>query len=218
MKKRFMVSCLSALVLSTPVWAGTGLNNGVAGQKIVMITDKVGSNMMKFLSDAPLEKIAGTAKGVSGQFTLDASNLEATTGTITVQVMSMKSGVSKRDEHMYDEEWLDAEKFPTITFQVLKLEGVQVTSDNGITIKAQAVGKFTLHGVSKEMKIPITMKYVKESEATKKRAAGDLVMINANFSVALKDYNVKGKGGIVGSKVGETIQLEAALFGATGEK
>jgi polyisoprenoid-binding protein YceI len=92
---------------------------------------------------------------------------------------------------MYDEEWLDAEKFPTITFQVLKLEGVQVTSDNGITIKAQAVGKFTLHGVSKEMKIPITMKYVKESEATKKRAAGDLVMINANFSVALKDYNVK---------------------------
>ncbi len=59
---------------------------------------------------------------------------------------------------------------------------------------------------------------MKESEATKKRAAGDLVMINANFSVALKDYNVKGKGGIVGSKVGETIQLEAALFGATGEK
>ena len=53
MKKRFMVSCLSALVFSTPVWAGTGLNNGVTGQKIVMITDKVGSNMMKFLSDAP---------------------------------------------------------------------------------------------------------------------------------------------------------------------
>lgn len=219
MIKNTMIALVSVLSIQSYCFAGTGLQNGISGQKQITITDKVGENMMKYLSDAPLEKISGTAKGVSGQFTLDASNLEATTGTITVQVLSMKSGVTKRDEHMYNADWLDAEKYPTITFQIQKLENVQVSTDNGISIiKANAVGKFTLHGVSKEMKIPIVMKYVKESEATKKRASGDLVMVNANFSVALKDYNVKGKSGIVGSKVGESIQLEAALFGATGEK
>lgn len=216
-----MKNLFIALIVITSVnrlWAGTGLNNGVSGQKSITVTNKVGENLVKFLSDAPLEKISGTAKGVSGKFTLDPNNLEATTGTISVEVLSMKSGVSKRDEHMYNPDWLDAAQFPSITFQILKLESIKVSNENGIVnVSATAVGKFTLHGVTKEIKIPITLKYVKESEATKKRAAGDLVMVNANFNVALKDFNVKGKSGIVGSKVGETIQLDAALFGATGE-
>lgn len=217
MKTKKLIPFLLVLTLS-PLFAGTGLNNGMSGQKTVTITNKVGENLMKFLSDAPLEKIAGTAKGITGQFKVDANNLEATTGTITVEVLSMKSGVSKRDEHMYNEDWLDAPQFPNIIFQILKLEGVQVSGDNGISnITATAIGKFTLHGVTKEIKIPISMKYVKESENTKKRAAGDLVMVSAKFSIALKDFNVKGKSGIVGSKVGESIQLEAALFGSTAD-
>ena len=76
-------------------------------------------------------------------------------------------------------------------------------------------GDFTMHGVTKKMTIPFEITYMPESEATKKRASGDLVMIKADFNVALKDYNVAGASGIVGSKGGETIKVTAQLFGNT---
>ncbi|MFM8839770.1 MAG: hypothetical protein ACKOFB_01550, partial [bacterium] len=59
------------------------------------------------------------------------------------------------------------------------------------------------------------VKYILESDATRKRAAGDLVMVDADFSVSLKEFNVLGKGDIIGSKVGENIELDIKLFGNT---
>jgi hypothetical protein len=40
-------------------------------------------------------------------------------------------------------------------------------------------------------------------------------MVDADFSVSLKDFNVLGKGDIIGSKVGEQIDLDIKLFGNT---
>jgi hypothetical protein len=40
-------------------------------------------------------------------------------------------------------------------------------------------------------------------------------MIKASFKVPLKDFNIAGKQGIIGSKVGENIEITANLFGST---
>ena len=39
---------------------------------------------------------------------------------------------------------------------------------------------------------------------------------DAGSTVSLKDFNVQGAKGFVGSKVGETINVTAKLFGSTG--
>ena len=79
----------------------------------------------------------------------------------------------------------------------------------------RAVGDLTLHGVTKELTADFEATYILASKATAKRAPGDLVMVKASFKIALKDYDISGVRGLVGSKVGKTIDVDVSLFGST---
>ncbi len=125
----------------------------------------------------------------------------------------MASGNDTRDEHMKSPMWLDAAKYPTITFVITSITN-PVT--NGSKLSGKAVGKFTMHGVTKQITIPFTLTYVDASTATRARAAGDLAMFTAEFDVALADFKIAGKQGVIGSNVGERIKIKANLYGATG--
>ena len=193
--------------------AGTGFSKVSPGTRTFTLNNSVGQNHIKFVSDAPMEKINGTAQGITGQFKLDPSKLEATTGSLSVSVRSMKTAISKRDEHMYSPMWLDADKYPSITYEVKGLKDVKVESHEGHRVaKGKAFGTFTCHGVSKPLTAAVTITYQPENDQTKKRASGDLIMIDAKFEVPLAEYQITGKGDIIGSKVGETIQIEAILY------
>lgn len=208
-----MMTLALAFFMSAIAFAGTGFPDVRGGQKIFKLNSAVGTSNIVFNSDAPLEKIKGTANDVAGEFKLDPANIEATTGRFEVKVESMSTAISKRDEHMRSEVWLDALHFPTIVFDVQRLRDVVVENRNGRRMAvAKAVGTFTLHGVTKPLTADVTLTYLPESNDTKKRASGDFVSIKTNFTVALKDFNVTGKAGLVGSKVGEEIQVEANLF------
>lgn len=205
---------MAAVVLTvTSVMAGTGFQGQPSGAKKYTINAAVGKSVANFVSDAPTEKINGTADGVSGTFMLDASNLEATKGKIEVLVKSMTTAMSKRDEHMYSASWLGADEFPTIVFSLEGLKDVKATMVDGrYQTKALATGQFTLHGVTKPVTAEIILTYLPASTETAKRAPGNLVMVNARFMVALKDFNVVGKAGVVGKSVGETIALDINLY------
>jgi polyisoprenoid-binding protein YceI len=191
----------------------TGIPGVQGGGKKFNLNNGVGKNNIEFVSDAPAETINGTSEGVTGTFSLDAANLEATTGIIEVSVLSMKTANSKRDEHMYDAMWLDAAKYPTITFAVKSLKDVKVTTKDGRNVvTAKAVGSFSCHGVAVNSGADITITYLPESAETKKRASGNLAMIEATFNVKLADHGIKGKAGVVGKSVGETIAVKAKLF------
>ncbi|MES2766535.1 MAG: YceI family protein [Bacteroidota bacterium] len=212
----FFVSC-GLLAFSVNSAYSTGFNNGISGKKTVVLNNKVSDNQIKFYSKAPAEDIEGAANGIDGSFIIDPSNVEATTGTFTVAIKSMKSGIEMRDKHMQGPEWLGADKNPDIKYVVTKIIDVQtVSSDKGkAVVKGIAVGNFFLNGVAKEIKAPVTITYVPESDATRKKADGDFVMVQTEFKVVLKDFNIAGKKGMVGSKVGDTIDIKANLYGAT---
>jgi hypothetical protein len=74
---------------------------------------------------------------------------------------------------------------------------------------------FTLNVLSPE--IPGRLTYLQESDLTKTKLPGDLLAARANFDVKLSDFGVTGpKGmGIIGTKVGETISVEASLVGTS---
>lgn len=201
-----------ALATST-LLAGTGFNGISGSTKTYTLNDKVGANALTFDSDAPMEKIHGTADGVTGSFKLDPTDLEKTTGSISVPVRNMKTAITKRDDHMYSKNWLDADSYPTITYTVDALKNVKATTRDGRNVAtATAVGTFTCHGVTKPLEAKITITFVPESAETKKRASGNLVMVNAQFKVALANYGITGMGNIVGTKVGEEIAIDANLF------
>ena len=213
MLKKSMMTLALTVAMNAAAIAGTGFPDVSAGQKMFKVNKAVGKSNIVFNSEAPLEKIKGTADEVAGEFKMDPSNIETTTGRIEVKVESMSTAISKRDEHMRGEAWLDAQHYPTIVFDVQRLKDVVVENRNGRRMAvAKVVGTFTLHGVSKPLIADVTITFLPESDETKKRALGDFVSIKTTFTVALKDFNIVGRSGLVGSKVGELIQIEANLF------
>ena len=161
---------------------------------------------MKFTSKAPKEDIFGTAKGTA-DLDINLDDLTQIKGTITVPVKSMKTGNEKRDEHLRAPGWLDEAQFPNITFEVTGAEkaGETQTKNDVSVADVKVTGQFTLHGVTTALSAPATIKWKADGKAK----------ITTKFVIKLADYNVKGKGSLVGSKVGETIACEATLVGKT---
>ncbi len=209
MKKYFLII---ALVLLSSVGISRAQLSVSSGPKVATINDKINQNQFVWLSKAPLENIQGTSEGVKGTITIDPKDLSKLTGTISTDVASMKTGNGPRDSHLVGPQWLDANKYPQITFKIASVTNVKV---EGNAATGYATGTFTMHGVSKSLLIPFSLRYVPESEKTRLRAPGDLVMFAADFDIALKDFNVAGTDGVVGSKVGETIHIKAQLFANT---
>ena len=200
------------------LFAATNLNLNKSGNKKFNLNNNVSKNQVKFNSKAPGEEIDGTANIINGSFNLDPANIEATNGEITVEVKSMTTNNSRRDEHMMKPEWLDEAKFSQIKYKVKKLTDIHVESTDPKTgkavVKAIALGEFILHGVTKELKSNISLTYILESAETKKRAEGDFVMIQADFPVKLSDFKITGKANIIGDKVAEIVNLKANIFAA----
>src|SRR5208282_5979859 len=87
--------------------------------------DPKGINNAGFKLDAPLESINGSASGVSGTVAFDTENPGATTGKIVVDTASLMVPNSMQRGHMLGDEWLDAAKFPEISFEAKEFKNVQ---------------------------------------------------------------------------------------------
>ncbi len=213
----FIVGVMLVLIVSAPLLAQTALPLPLKGVRTVELNNAVGQNLCQFVSSAPLEEFEGTADGIEGSFVLDPQNLEATRGQIRVAVASMRTGIARRDEHLRSPEWLDAERYPYIEFELQGLRQVRITerAAGRVVLQAVAVGDFSLHGVRKHMELPITLTYVPESEQTRRRAPGDLVQVQSEFTISLRDFNIRGRQGVIGSRVGEVIRVKASFYGAT---
>ena len=167
-------------------------------------SEVVTKGQARFTSTAPLEKIVGTAP-VTGQFTVDFKKPEAITGKFEVSVASMKTGNDMRDDHLRGSEWLNADKCPKITFEAKQSKVLEFkpNDDKGITtVKAAIEGSMTINCVSQPMKAQVIIK-----------RKGNMNKIGSQFQVALADFKVAGKKGIVGEKVGKSISVVINLKG-----
>jgi polyisoprenoid-binding protein YceI len=157
---------------------------------------------MRFVSDAPMERIIGTGEG-RGAFQVDFDDLTRSTGRIVVPVRSLKTGNGQRDEHLAGPDWLDAEKYPDIVFAVtaVTVKGQKMVGDV-LEAELEVVGDFTMHGVAHSLTAPVTVKRKAEK-----------VKVTTEFKLALADFKVSGRDGAVGSKVGTSIDIKADLKG-----
>lgn len=211
--KKSAMAFMAMMVTTMVAMAGTGFPAAKNAQKTFKTNDAIGKNAIAFVSDAPMEKINGTADNLNGTFTLNPADLESTKGKLTVKVRDMKTAITKRDDHMYSPMWLDADAHPTVTYEITGLKDIKVSMKDGRKVAtATATGNFTIHGVTKPLTAKVELTYLDESPETKKRASGDLVMVTATFTVTLKDHKIAGKEGVVGKSVGETIEVTASVF------
>lgn len=211
MKKTF--SIFAVIMIFTASIFAQGFKVKANGDQTFNFQDKAGRNQTTFFSTTPLEDITGLSGDVKGNVTLNVSDVKSLKGKLTVSVASIKTGIDLRDEHMRDAGWLDAAKFPEITFEIRKVSDVKVVADNKVT--AKVTGNYTMKGVTKEVTADATLTYLDESETTKSRAAGDLLGVQAKFNVKLSDYGVNNK--VVGQKVSENIEVSVNIVGSNAK-
>lgn len=207
------LSIFAVIMIFTASLFAQGFKVKASGEQTFNFEDKAGRNQTTFFSTTPLEDITGLSGGITGSVTFNVNDIKTLKGKLIVPVATIKTGIDTRDGHMRDAGWLDAAKFPEITFEIKKVSDVKVISDNRLS--AKVTGDYTMKGVTKEVTSDATISYLDESEVTKSRAPGDLLGVQAKFNVKLSDYGVNNK--VVGQKVSENIEVSVNIVGSNAK-
>ena len=225
-----IVGIIALMILSTGVFAaenpcnpcgGEATNpcnpcNPCSGMKHFGINDPGGRDVLTFDSKAPLEKIVGTTNKIMGHVQVNPTDItKGLKASFELDLASLKTGIDKRDEHMRDN-FLETGKYLQA---MLTIDKVTNASDkmlmDGKSLTVDAEGTLALHGVKNTVQLKdITVTYFDESEATKGKMPGDLLIINGDFSLNLPDYNIEVPKFIF-LKLAETIKVSVDLTGST---
>ena len=165
-----------------------------------------------FTSEADLENIYGITHVVSGTVGLDLVDKKGK-ASITVPVKHMKTGIDARDGHLQNDQWLDAAKFPDITFVTQGFDVVEKNKDKGIW-EAKVKGTLTVHGVAKDLETTARIVTVPEDKA-KILGEGSWVRLTTSFDVKLSDHGVKIPDGPVQGKVNDTWAVKFDCYAST---
>lgn len=92
-------------------------------------------------------KASGTFNEITGNISIDRENLANSSVDAKINVLSVNSGLAKRDAHIKEKDYLNAGKFSEMHFVSTKID-VKNANEGVMT------GKFTMNGVTKEIALP----------------------------------------------------------------
>lgn len=204
------IALLAGLAFTSPALAGTvHLENALADQK-----DKA-----QFESSATLENITGVSHKVTASLDADDADLSKCHVRVAVDLTALDSGKPGRDKDMR-ESFLQTDKYPEAVFDSTKVEASQKTAADGQSVDLKVIGNFSLHGVTKELTIPVHATYVKGTpETAKLRHPGDIVHATAEWWIKLSDFNIPLPQMLV-LKVADQLKcsVDVIFFGGMGEQ
>lgn len=164
-------------------------STALADPRTYTITDD-GKNYATFESAATLETIKGTTTKVGGTIKADTADPSTAAVDVTIDLGSLDTGISMRNEHMRSEKYLDVEKFASATFKSAGVAAPKSISANQAA-EISVTGDLSIHGVTKRVTIPVRVVVIPESELTKaSRGPGDWIHATATFAIKLTDYGI----------------------------
>ena len=142
-----------------------------------------------------INTVRGRFKEFTGTLVMDGDALKEAAATI--QAQSIDTGVEQRDNHLRTPDFFDAKTYPTITF---KSKRVEPQGDGAVMI-----ADFTMRGVTKELRLPITL-----SKPIKDPWGGTRIGLETRTKLNRKDYGIKYndvlESGV--AAVGDEIEIE----------
>ena len=149
-------------------------------------------------------KVRGSFREFTGSITI-GENHTASTAEATLQTASIDTGTPDRDKHLVSGDFLEVEKFPTITFGNARVTG-QKGSDFTV------VGDLTIKGVTRPVELDVEF-----LGAGQDPWGGSRLGFEATAEISRKDFgidfNVPLDGGkvLIGDKVSIHLAVEAVL-------
>jgi len=110
----------------------------------------------------------------SGDVTVDPAVLTSGRITLTIDAASLDTGIEMRDNHLRSSDFFDVARFPTVAFQSLRVEAAGR--------RATVVGRLTLHGVTREIAVPIDVQITNTALV----ASGEFIVNRGEYGI---NYN-----------------------------
>lgn len=130
---------------------------------------------------------SGMFKNMSGSISFDENNPESAKISVTVEVASISTGNTIKNNHAKGEKWFHADKYPSMKF------------NSGTVVKKGATYEVTgileMHGVQKQITIPFS--FINN-------------VFTGSFSVNRIDYNIGPTGGNGDIKIDISVPVSKA--------
>jgi polyisoprenoid-binding protein YceI len=141
--------------------------------------------------------VRGAFTNVSGTVQYDPANLEKTSIQAFITAASVDTRFEMRDRELRSEDFLDVERYPTITFASKKVEAAGAG-------KLKIIGDLTIHGITKEVVLDAEgpLSTLTDPSGNKRMGASATTKINRN------DFGVSGLPDIVGDEISITLDVE----------
>ena len=150
-----------------------------------------------------VSKVSGSFKEFSGTIAGDPKAPEGASIALTIKAASIDTLNADRDKHLNSPDFFDAAKFPEITFKSSK-----ITPKGGD--KFEVTGTFTMHGISKEIVVPVTFGGLAKDPWGNERAGFSVTMTLNRKDYGITWNKVLDAGGMMlGDDVEVSIELEA---------
>ncbi|MEJ2501824.1 MAG: YceI family protein [Gemmatimonadota bacterium] len=160
-----------------------------------------------------ITKVRGRFSGLEGAIHLDQDDPRNSAVDVTIDAASIDTRSDDRDAHLRSGEFLDAEKYPELTFRSTSIEGARLEPGT----EFQVHGELTIRGVTKE----VTLDAVYEGSGTDPWG-GERVSFSADTTIDRREFGLEWNqtletgGVLVGNKV--NIHLEAQAVQAESQE
>jgi polyisoprenoid-binding protein YceI len=144
------------------------------------------SSQIKFSVKGPFGTVHGNLSGLQSTILFDKDNLAASSIDASTKTSSISTGIKLRNKDLQKEKYLDAKKYPSISFRSDKIQ------KSGSAYKA--IGALNIKGVSKPAEIPFT--FLEKSDGR---------VFKGSFTINRNDYGIGEPGGSIGNNI--TVDL-----------
>jgi polyisoprenoid-binding protein YceI len=142
--------------------------------------------------------VKGRFNSIAGTLRIDEAHPETAEVVASIDVASIDSGVEQRDNHLRSDDFLNAERYPTIGFRSTKIERAEHAPTWKMT------GDLTIRDVTRSVVLEVTPEG-RGVDAFGKERAG----FTAQTQISRKEFGVKWNQAIEtgGVAVGDTVRI-----------
>jgi polyisoprenoid-binding protein YceI len=145
-----------------------------------------------------IANVKGTIKGITGDLTEHTTDASLSSIEATLDVSTLNTGEAQRDGHLKSPDFLELEKYPTITFKSTQVER-KGEDEYAVT------GDLTIHGVTR----PVTLSVEGPTPPQKDPWGNVRIGLEATTKIDRKDFGLIWNtaletGGIL---VGDTVHI-----------
>jgi polyisoprenoid-binding protein YceI len=148
-------------------------------------------------------KVRGKFTDFAGTIKLDPAKPEASSVEFAIKTASVATGEEKRDQHLKSPDFFDVEKFPELTF---KSSAIKASGKD----KYDVAGTLTIHGVSKQVTLPVSfLGYVKSPWGDERAGFETGITLNRKDYGLVWNKTLETGGLLVGEEVEVSVNIEA---------